>query len=196
MRTFKPFSNPEIFISGAIEPDNKSHHSKLEDFEGDLKDFCRIINFIRQDKRWITVVNPSPLLKLMLSKIDLGTKQIMLVYSNNKSSSFDIACRALACGHCGAVIARLDNISTEQYIKLENASVSGNSIAYIIGIYNSLPQTNSLAQTFKTTGLMSSNELSFDDCPIDNMIINCASKNSTVIDFKKKREELQSSFEF
>lgn len=196
MRTFKAFCNPEIFISGAIEPDNKSNKSQLTDFENDLKDFCRIINFIRQDKRWITVINPSPLLKKMLSKIDLGTKQIMLVYPADKSSSFDIVCRALACGHCGAVISRLDDVSSEQYLKLQNASLAGNSIAYIIGIYNALHQNNTSNHVLKASSLIESNELSLDNSAKEDISSGCAANSSTVIDFNKKREELQSSFEF
>ncbi len=193
MRTFKAFSNPEIFITGSTEPCFKSTHSQLINFKNDLNDFCRIINFIRQDKRWIAVINPSEMLKKMLNNVDLDTKQIIMVYPNDKSRNIDIVCRALACGNCAAVISKLDNIDSTDYTRLKNAAINGNSIAYMIS-ENGLQTSSSIVNH---PHMPDHNELSFEaGFEQTSTQILPVVKPDNVVKFSKKRGDLQSSFEF
>ncbi len=189
MRTFKAFSNPEIFITGSIEPSLKSPQSQLINFKNDLNDFCRIINFIRQDKRWIAVINPSDILKNMLNNVDLDTKQIIMVYPNDKSRNIDIVCRALACGNCGAVISNLDEITDNDYGRLKNAAYKGDSIAYII----SKIAVESKAQVAHSV-VSESTELSIEDDLVTASELKPNTDN--VVKFSKKKGVAQSSFEF
>ncbi len=201
MRTFKAFNNPEIFITGATEPKIDANQQNLIDFKNDLNDFCRIINFIRQDKRWIAVINPSSLLKRMLNSVELDTRQIIMVYSNDKTKNIDTICRALACGNCAAVIGKLDNISSEDYKRLFDSSIVGNSIAYVIGVLDK-QYNGSICELKSSEHLLinQTNELSFDPIELERINdIDLSTKihnRKNIIDFKLKKEELQSSFEF
>lgn len=193
MRTFKAFSNPEIFITGSLEPCSNSTHSQLINFKNDLNDFCRIINFIRQDKRWIAVINPSEMLKKMLNSVDLDTKQIIMVYPNDKSRDIDIVCRALACGNCAAVISKLDNIDSNDYTRLKNSALNGNSIAYMISEKGLQPASSKVNHSI----VSDTNELSFDANSAKPMISEGSLiKSDNVVKFSKKRGDFQSSFEF
>lgn len=193
MRTFKTFSNPEIFITGSIEPCFNSTHSQLINFKNDLNDFCRIINFIRQDKRWIAVINPSEMLKKMLNNVDLDTKQIIMVYPNDKSRDIDIVCRALSCGNCAAVISKLDNIDSNDYTRLKNAAINGNSIAYMISEKSLQPASS----TVNHSNVSEHNEFSFEaSFEQPSPSIQPAIKADNVVRFSKKRGDFQSSFDF
>ncbi len=193
MRTFKAFSNPEIFITGSLEPCFNSTHSQLINFKNDLNDFCRIINFIRQDKRWIAVINPSEMLKKMLNNVDLNTKQIIMVYPNDKSRNIDIVCRALACGNCAAVISKLDNIDSNDYTRLKNSAINGNSIAYMISENGLQPASSNINNSHTLEHSELSFEVGFEQ---NSTHMQSAVKPDNVVKFSKKRGDLQSSFEF
>lgn len=193
MRTFKAFSNPEIFITDTVEPCSSSTQSQLINFKNDLNDFCRIVNFIRRDKRWIAVINPSEMIKKMLNNVDLDTKQIIMVYPNDKTKSIDIVCRALACGNCAAVISKLDDISSNDYTRLKNAALNGDSIAYMISESSVAPSPSKI----NNSTVSNSNELSFNTEPkIPTSSDKSFVKSGNVVKFSKKRGDCQSSFEF
>ncbi|THB73022.1 MAG: hypothetical protein D6B28_04650 [Gammaproteobacteria bacterium] len=205
MRTFKAFNNPEIFITGSFEPSFAASKGELVNFKNDLNDFCRIINYVRQDQRWIAVINPSSLLKNMLNAVELDTRQIIMVYSNDRSNNIDTICRALACGNCAAVIGKHDDVSLQQYQKIYDACITGNSIAYIIGqsewktqgeVYSSPVSTMSCSHSL----FVQSAELSFENKPtalqVNNDLNVKSSDMPNIIDFKSRKQELQSSFDF
>lgn len=200
MRTFKAFNTPEIFITGTAESDIGCSKNGLVDLKDDLNDFCRIINYVRQDKRWIAVINPSSLLKKMLNTVELDTKQILMVYTNDKFKSLKTICRALSCGNCAAVIGKLDDLSATDYQMLFDSCISGNSIAYLIskskdsalsGSHSLVNDTNELYLCSDTYGI-NNNPLNHEE----SNSISSSKQSKNVIDFKVKKEELQSSFEF
>ena len=89
---------------------------------------------MHQEKRWLAWIDPPiQLLKeWQQTHQDSALNDIMILRSNENLSVFELGKRALEAGTCHAVIAWTNNLSQEEFSKLENASSKGNSHGIIL----------------------------------------------------------------
>jgi cell division inhibitor SulA len=89
---------------------------------------------LHQEKRWLAWIDPPIQLLKEWQKThnDSALNDIMILRSNDNLSVFELSKRALTAGTCHAVIAWTNNLSQDQFSKLETASSKGNSHGIIL----------------------------------------------------------------
>jgi cell division inhibitor SulA len=89
---------------------------------------------LHQEKRWLAWIDPPIQLLKEWQKThnDSALNDIMILRSNDNLSVFELSKRALTAGTCHAVIAWTNNLSQDEFSKLEEASSKGNSHGIIL----------------------------------------------------------------
>lgn len=89
---------------------------------------------LHQEKRWLAWIDPPIQLLKEWQKThnEAALNDIMILRSNENLSVFELSKRALSAGTCHAVIAWTNNLSQDEFSKLEHASSKGNSHGIIL----------------------------------------------------------------
>lgn len=89
---------------------------------------------LHQEKRWLAWIDPPIQLLKEWQKThnDSALNDIMILRSNGSLSVFELSKRALTAGTCHAVIAWTNNLTQDEFSKLETASSKGNSHGIIL----------------------------------------------------------------
>lgn len=89
---------------------------------------------LHQEKRWLAWIDPPIQLLKEWQKThnESALNDIMILRSNDNLSVFELSKRALTAGTCHAVIAWTNNLSQDEFSKLEAASSKGNSHGIIL----------------------------------------------------------------
>lgn len=89
---------------------------------------------LHQEKRWLAWIDPPIQLLKEWQKThnESALNDIMILRSNDNLSVFELSKRALTAGTCHAVIAWTNNLSQDEFSKLEHASSKGNSHGIIL----------------------------------------------------------------
>lgn len=88
---------------------------------------------LNQDNRWLAWVNPPiQLLKQWQHKPELSIEDIMVLRSDQRTSAFELAKKALKAGTCHAVIVWTDSLTKEQLDHLDQASLEGGSHGIVL----------------------------------------------------------------
>lgn len=89
---------------------------------------------LHQEKRWLAWIDPPIQLLKEWQKThhDSALNDVMILRSNDNLSVFELSKRALTAGTCHAVIAWTNNLSQNEFSKLETASSKGNSHGIIL----------------------------------------------------------------
>lgn len=89
---------------------------------------------LHQEQRWLAWIDPPIQLLKEWQKThnESALNDIMILRSNENLSVFELSKRALTAGTCHAVIAWTNNLSLDEFSKLETASSKGNSHGIIL----------------------------------------------------------------
>jgi len=88
---------------------------------------------LNQERRWLAWIDPPiELLKKWKQERNTELDEIMVLRSNDDTSSFELCEKALAAGTCHAVILWTHGLSNENFEHLERASIEGDSHGIVL----------------------------------------------------------------
>ncbi|WP_051560413.1 cell division inhibitor SulA [Marinobacterium jannaschii] len=133
-----PFIRPELFNNKSNRASNSLSGKVTEIIvtDDEANHFAMLMPLLAQlsqDNRWLVWVDPPVSLpKSLLLEAGIDLNKVILLKTDDKHSTYDLARKALKVGTCHAVISWSGYLSGDELCGLEEAALTGKSHGIVI----------------------------------------------------------------